>query len=627
MKKSAKVKILISCHKPTAVIKNEILTPIQLNAAVSKVHFEGMLRDDEGGNISKLNPMYCELTAQYWAWKNANYEYYGFCHYRRYFSFVNEVFPEDGWGNVVEMYPGEGMVKKYGLDTDTITAAINGYDIIATRRQDLRKMPKRFKSVYDHYAKAPHLHIKDLDTVLKIIDEKYPEYSQSAHEFVNGHKACFCNMYIMKKEYFVKYAEWVFGVLEEFCKRTDMSLYDTEAKRTPGHLSERLFNIFLIQLRKEKPDIKIKELQSVYFKKTDPQGSLAPVFSKSSKTVPIVFAASDKFVPVFATCLESLLGHLNQKYNYDVILIQSDVTNGNKSRLSKMVEPYKNVSLRFYDAMCLLPGYKLKANAHISVETYYRFLIQDAMPEYEKVLYLDCDLVINDDITKLYETDISEYTLAATRDPDFLGQINGANRETMRYVKTKFKMKNPYNYFQAGVLLFNEKRMREKHSVDEWLRLASKPYMYNDQDVLNLECEGEVKYVDMSWGMIVDHAHTRIDEVISFAPDDVQREYKLAHANPKIIHYAGFRKPWYDPNEDYAEEFWKYARRTDYYENLIAMITGFRFKMEKKKRAERRLVTRIKKKARNAVDSTYGKVAPYGSKRWVFLRKIRGKEA
>lgn len=626
MKRSDRIKIWVSCHKPTAVIRNDILRPIQLNAANSKVLLPDMDRDDTGENISTLNPMYCELTAQYWAFKNTDSEYYGFCHYRRYFSFAKETFPEDGWGNVVEEYPSERMIKKYGLDEKSILEAIDGYDIITTKMQDLRKMPVKYNSVYNHYGRAPHLHIKDLETMLEIIDEKFPEYSQSAHDFVKGHKACFCNMYIMKQEYFKRYAEWMFAVLKEFCERTDMSLYDTEGLRTPGHLSERLFNIFLIQIKKENPKLKIKALQSVYFKKTDPQEDLLPAFKDTNKTIPIVFAANNKFVPVFAVCLESLLQHLNIKYNYDVVLIESDVTNESKKQLCEMVASYKNVSLRFYDATKLLAGYELKANAHISVETYYRFLIQDALPGYDKVLYLDCDLVINDDISKLYKIDVSDYALAATRDPDFLGQINGANRETVRYVKTKLKMKNPYDYFQAGVLLFNEDWMRKKHSTDAWLKLASKPYMYNDQDVLNLECEGHVKYLDMKWGMIVDHAHTRVSEVISFAPDKIQKEYSVAHANPSIIHYAGFKKPWYDPTEDFAMEFWKYARKTVFYETLIAMISEFDVRMYKKWLYGNAKKERLKRKAMDAFDVMYAKVAPYGSRRWVMIRKIRGKE-
>lgn len=83
------IKILISCHKKTEYIKNAILQPIQLGCALSNKYFPDMLHDDDGENISNLNSMYCELTAQYWAWKNLDADYYGFCHYRRYFNFSN----------------------------------------------------------------------------------------------------------------------------------------------------------------------------------------------------------------------------------------------------------------------------------------------------------------------------------------------------------------------------------------------------------------------------------------------------------------------------------------------------------------------------------------------------------
>ena len=72
------MKIFISCHKPTAYIENDILKPIQLNCANNPKRLEGMLRDNEGENISDKNPLYCELTAQYWAWKNEDLDYYGF---------------------------------------------------------------------------------------------------------------------------------------------------------------------------------------------------------------------------------------------------------------------------------------------------------------------------------------------------------------------------------------------------------------------------------------------------------------------------------------------------------------------------------------------------------------------
>ena len=569
-----KLKILISCHKPTAYIQNDILTPIQVGAANSRLRLNDMLYDDEGENISKLNPSYCELTAQYWAWKNLDLDYYGFCHYRRYFNFSNRIFKEDGYGNIIEHYPGKYIIDKYGQDENTIYNAVNGYDILVAKQQDVRKNPYNNRSIRNHYHVAPLLHDKDLELMEKIIAEKTPEYINYTKKILDGHKLSFCNMYILKKELFFEYCEWMFSILDEFYKRTDMSTYSTEALRTPGHLSERLFNIFLARLQAEKKELKIKELQCVYFEKTDPQEDLDPIFK--SKAVPVVFAANNNFVPIFSTCLRSVIDSSSINNNYDIILVQSDITQENKNILLNMIKDHKNFSLRFYDAAKLLSDYKLEAKEHISVETYYRFLIQDAMPRYDKVLYIDCDLIVKHDLAELYNTDLEGFMLAACYDPDFIGQVNGANKDTKEYAVETLKLNDPYNYFQAGVILFNETEMRKAHDLSEWLDFATKPYRYSDQDVLNIHCQGKVKYLDMAWNMLTDCNHERVENVIKFAPSKIQHMYQVARKNPYIIHYAGFMKPWYKPSEDFAQDFWTTARYTPYYEVLIEMAYSYR---------------------------------------------------
>ena len=75
------IKILIACHKPTDFLASDCLQPIQVGAAKAAVRLPDMLHDDEGENISALNPMYCELTAQYWAWKNLPGDDSGLAHY------------------------------------------------------------------------------------------------------------------------------------------------------------------------------------------------------------------------------------------------------------------------------------------------------------------------------------------------------------------------------------------------------------------------------------------------------------------------------------------------------------------------------------------------------------------
>ena len=302
------------------------------------------------------------------------------------------------------------------------------------------------------------------------------------------------------------------------------------------------------------------------------QAFLSPAFDNA---VPVVFAANDGFIPIFAACFRSLLDHCGPNTNYDVILIQTDVAQENQAVLSAMAAPYQNVSLRFFNASPLIRDYDLKANAHISVETYFRFLIQKILPDYDKALYLDCDLIVNADVAELYETSVDGCLLAAARDPEFLGHVNGADRKIQKYIFSELNMKDPRNYFQAGVLLFNEAEMRKAYTLEQWLTFASTPYRYNDQDVLNIHCEGRVKYLDMAWNLITDCDHTRVCNTIVHAPEEIQAAYHAAHAAPKIIHYAGHRKPWQKPTEDYALTFWHYARQTPYYEQTLHIMTRF----------------------------------------------------
>lgn len=608
-----KIKIFISTHKPADYIQNSILTPIQVGTAL-KGHSKipNILHDNDGDNISDLNLKFCELTAQYWVWKNIDAEYYGFFHYRRYLSFAKKDIGRDNiWGIVDKACINTHTTQELNLEENKIESIVQKYDVILPRQRNIREMPIPGKNMLEQYILSPQLHGKDLKIMRDVIKEKYPNFEKYADQYLYGKNTYFCNMFIMKKEIFNSYCEWLFDILFECEKRIDYTNYSTEATRTIGHLAERLLNIYILYLKAEKQP-KIKELQSIQFKNTDPEPDLKPAFKSSN--IPIVFAANNDFIPVFATCLQSVIDHSSTKNNYDIILLQSDVSDSNKNKILNMIATKKNFSIRFANADRFVSNYNLKANAHISVETYFRFLIQDVMPEYDKVLYLDCDIIVNADLAELYKINIDDYLLAATKDPDFLGQINGANKDTVQYINTKLKMKNPYNYFQAGVLLLNEKKMRLEHTVDEWLKYASVPRKYNDQDVLNLYCENKVKYLDMSWNMITDHNNERVEKVIKFAPDEIQKEYAVAHSNPKIIHYAGFKKPWLDPREDYAEKFWETAKRTQYYETLLflAASRAVEFTAKPYKKAT----------TYNYAVKAYQKIIPSGSTADKKIRKI-----
>lgn len=568
------IKIFVSCHKECFTPEQKFLYPIQVGTINAKKRFEGMLHDDEGENISEKNPMYCELTAQYWAWKNAEADYYGFFHYRRYMSFSDEKFEENNFSDVPIKYLDDSVYKKLCLDEETMSRKIMQYDVIATTAVELKKLNRTLKSNYYQYEITPYQYAEDLDVMLDIIKEKYPEMYQSAYEYLhNSTIGYYCNMFIMKKELFKEYSEWLFTILEEHEKRRDYSNYDIDGYRVSGYLGERLFGIYYDFLKKQ-GKYKCCELQRTLFSNVDKREKMKPAFSENN--VAIGLAANDYFVPYMATLIQSIVENSSKENNYDLIVLSGDIREVNKKILKEMIGNRNNFSIRFIDPTYLIEGYTFFMRGHFSLETYYRLVLPELLQDYDKILYLDSDMVAEADVAELYREDIQGYLLAACRDADTAGLYNGFEPEKKKYTDTVLKLKNPYEYFQAGTLLMNLDEFRKTYSTKEILEFAvSENWQLLDQDILNKLCEDRVKYVDMSWNVMVDYAGIRINKIIRLAPQWLNKLYMESRQNQKIVHYAGPEKPWLQPEMDMGKAFWKYARKTPYYEDMLFRMSCF----------------------------------------------------
>ena len=572
---SQPIRIFVTTHKDVETYHSNILQPVQVGPVQNRKRLMWAYQDDSGENIASQNPMYCELTTQYWAWKNVDAQYYGFCHYRRYFDFTEVQHEENAYGEIIDDRICWDTQKEYGLDDATIASAIEGYDIVTTGIKDLTTFPEQHASTYNHYENAPYLKIQHLDRIIEILKEQQPAYAEDADAFLAGSRTCFCNMYIMRKELFFRYCEWMFPMLQRFVAEWDTTLLSHEALRTPGHLSERLFNIWLAHEKRTNPELKHKEVQCVHFERPEhlPMPKLPAVNGNGKPVVPVVFAADNNYVPMVTTTAYSLLVNASPECFYDIVILEKDFTAENKQLMLNFFAQFENAQVRFANVTGMISEYNLQtSNEHISIETYYRFLIQKVLPGYDKVLYLDSDLLVQGDVAELFVTELGNNLLAAAPDIDYAGNLNMNDGERMRYTLEVLEMDNPYSYFQAGVLVLNLAEMRKLHTFGEWLDIAAEPkYIYDDQDILNAHCEGRVVYLDNAWNVMHD-CGGRVDSVFSFAPAAAFDAYKASRANPKIIHYAGFEKPWLMPECDYAEQYWAYARRMPFYEKLISLV-------------------------------------------------------
>ncbi len=610
MKEAPTVKIFVSSHKPARVPDDGVYVPIQVGSELIKAEFPGFLRDDEGENISKKNPRFCETTAQYWVWKNledSETDYVGFFHYRRYLAFAKNLKDApDVWGSLISTRLDTKAVEKYGLDGCSVRETVKQYDIVLPEAKNVCSMPNSGKTVREQYLGSGFLHARDLDIMLEVLGEKYPEFVPYAEKYLASNKTYLNNMFIMKRELFRQYSEWLFDILLECDRRIDYSNYSVEAIRTPGHLAERLLNIYIWYI-KDREQYKIKELPTVVFLNTNPTIDIAPAFKKNN--IAIALSANDYYAPFVATVLASIKANSTPENNYDILIMNKDILAQSQEKMQRVLRDRNNFSLRFIDISEFEEKFRpLFLRGHFTIETWFRLLMPEILQNYDKVLYLDSDLVTTADVAELYKTNVSDYLLAACHDADTAGLYNGFEPNKKRYMDEVLKIKNPYDYFQAGVLLFNLAEFRKKYTVPEMIEFAgSYQWELLDQDVLNYLAQGRVKYIDMAWNVMFDWRYMRIREIIGRAPKRLYDAYIKAHAQPKIIHYAGPDKPWNDPSCDYADIFWQYARESGYYEIILQ-------RMLDKSNGGSKTKAVIKKVAK--------RILPNGTKRRLFAERL-----
>lgn len=246
------IKLLVCCHLNVSVPEHPLLVPIQVGSAIAQQRFPGFLYDDTGDNISDKNRSYCELTALYWAWKNLDADYYGLFHYRRY------LYPCEKARKPyrIEKQPTEKLCEKLGYGQ--FAQMISRYDMIMPKGEQM------YVSVRRHYADAPFHHVEDLNIIEDIIREKFPDMAEALAAYFSGTLHYFGNIAIMSKDVFCDYCEWLFGILEEYDRRSNTQGYSKQEARVNGYLAERLLGVYYTAV-KSRGELKTAEIPKVHF--------------------------------------------------------------------------------------------------------------------------------------------------------------------------------------------------------------------------------------------------------------------------------------------------------------------------------------------------------------------------
>lgn len=273
------IKILIASHKPFKVPEGKYFQPIHVGREIAQTLskdgkisdkdyqwlLDNMVGDNEGDNISTKNRYYSECSALYWAWKNydkiGNPDYIGLMHYRRHFIFNDEYYetkPKNKWqsalGFVSEMFIDDSYIKKIGLSDENIEHACKNYDLVVSKDAKLDLIYGR-NLREDYIATIPGVKVKDFDRMVEIVYSDYPEYKPVVEEKINGYAKSMYQMFIMKKELFFEYCEFLFGVLFKIESEINFDEYSTNGKRTLGYLAENLLSMFVWKKESENMNV------------------------------------------------------------------------------------------------------------------------------------------------------------------------------------------------------------------------------------------------------------------------------------------------------------------------------------------------------------------------------------
>lgn len=269
-------------------------------------------------------------------------------------------------------------------------------------------------------------------------------------------------------------------------------------------------------------------------------------YGDSQEKIEIVTACDDNYIQHLSVMLCSLLENTFNKENIVVNVIDGGITLENKLKIDSFLKIKFQININFLEINKNIYS-KFKISHHITHATYYRISIPSLFPDHiNKVLYLDCDLIIKEDISKLWDFDITDYSIAAAR-------TLLADRTHLQDIVSKESI-----YFNAGVLLINLYKWRKNDTSKKLIQfLQDNPerIVFWDQDSLNAILYNDYLLLPLRWNLQSDffevRGHSRSQEI------------QEAIVNPAIIHYTGSHKPWdYIDNHPYRQEYYKYLAMT-----------------------------------------------------------------
>lgn len=264
----------------------------------------------------------------------------------------------------------------------------------------------------------------------------------------------------------------------------------------------------------------------------------------------IVFTVDRNYVQHLCVTLKSILRHTNA--NLSVYIINKDLDEPDRQLIEE----------NFIDDKVQIFFVKIDPNRlfrlgidtnHLPVEVLFRLVAPELLPNsVEKAIFMDCDIIVLDDLAVLYETELE-------------GNLIGAVVDVIYEAYRTLNLDSMLDYFNAGVMLIDVFAWRKQGFTAQTLKYASENaamLRYADQDILNGVLRGAWKRLPQPWNVITN----LFENPNVFQEIFGEEQHGLISGRPSLIHFTGDIKPWsFFSNHPYRDRYDLYYR----------MCTGF----------------------------------------------------
>lgn len=290
----------------------------------------------------------------------------------------------------------------------------------------------------------------------------------------------------------------------------------------------------------------------------------------------VLYSTDENYARHCATSIYSLLDNNKEFESINIYIIENNVNNESKGKITNIIKKF-NRKIEFLELENFCCNFK--KNNEYSLSYYARLFISNLPSEIEKILYIDCDTIINGPLKELLDVDISEYYFGAVQD-------------SIQAQKMKFIEKGAeFRYINSGVLYINLKKFREDNIEKKFLNFIEKycgNVPHHDQGILNGVCGEKILYLAPKYNLMPEMIYMnskQIKNLYGLKYYYTDEELQEAKKNPIIVHFLTkwYNRPWYKTCTHPMKNLYiKYLNLTGFDNGLVDGDIKRRIKFQKK---------------------------------------------